>query len=294
MSSPGNNRKALGRGLDSLLKTRPANARAEEKSAAKTTEPGVEQIPLAQIRPNPLQPRRHFDEAALAELTESIRAQGILQPILLRPAKGGYELVAGERRFRAAQRAGLKAIPALVRVVTDEKALELAIIENLQRDDLNPIEQARAFQELASRFSLTQEQIAQRTGKERSSISNFLRLLKLHSEVQELVVEGSLSMGHARALLSLDAESQRVFASRILEFGWSVRQVEEKVAAVQKPPAPPAAPKPRDPNVRAAEDGIARILGTRVHIRDRKNRGTIEIEYKGLEEFQRIFDYFTR
>lgn len=289
MSSSGNNRKALGRGLDSLLKTKPASP----PPAAKTAEPGVEQIPLKAIRPNPLQPRHHFDETALAELAESIRVQGVLQPVLLRPAKNGYELIAGERRFRAAQRAGLTAIPALVRVVSDEKALELAIIENLQRDDLNPIEQARAFQELASRFSLTQEQIATRTGKERSSISNFLRLLKLHPEVQAQVEQGQLAMGHARALLSLDPESQRIFALRIVEQGWNVRQVEERVAALQKPATPPQ-PKPRDPNVRAAEQDLARVLGTRVHIRDRKNRGTIEIEYKGLDEFQRIFEYFTR
>jgi ParB family chromosome partitioning protein len=286
VSSPGNNRKALGRGLDSLLKTKPA-------AAAKTAEPGVEQVPLKNIRPNPLQPRHHFDETALAELAESIRTQGVLQPVLLRPAKGGYELIAGERRFRAAQRAGLTEIPALVRVVNDEKALELAIIENLQRDDLNPIEQARAFQELANRFNLTQEQIATRTGKERSSISNFLRLLKLHPEVQQQVEQGQLGMGHARALLSLDPETQRTFAQRIAEQGWSVRQVEERVAILLQPAAP-AAPKPRDPNVRAAEQDIARALGTRVHIRDRKNRGTIEIEYNGLEEFQRIFEYFTR
>lgn len=289
MSSPGNNRKALGRGLDSLLKTKPAAPPAPAQAA----EPGIEKVPLKSIRPNPLQPRHHFDETALAELAESIRTQGVLQPVLLRPAKGGYELIAGERRFRAAQRAGLTEIPALVRVVNDEKALELAIIENLQRDDLNPIEQARAFQELASRFNLTQEQIATRTGKERSSISNFLRLLKLHSEVQQRVEQGQLSMGHARALLSLDPESQRTFALRITEQGWSVRQVEERVAALLKPPQP-AAPKPRDPNVRAAEQDIARALGTRVQIRDRKNRGTIQIEYNGLEEFQRIFDYFTR
>lgn len=289
MNSPGNNRKALGRGLDSLLKTKPAVT----PPPAKTAESGVEQVPLKSIRPNPLQPRHHFDETALAELAESIRTQGVLQPVLLRPAKGGYELIAGERRFRAAQRAGLTDIPALVRVVNDEKALELAIIENLQRDDLNPIEQARAFQELASRFNLTQEQIATRTGKERSSISNFLRLLKLHAEVQQRVEQGQLSMGHARALLSLDPETQRTFALRIVEQGWSVRQVEERVAALLKPPAP-APPKPRDPNVRAAEQDIAHALGTRVHIRDRKNRGTIEIEYNGLEEFQRIFEYFTR
>lgn len=289
MSSPGNNRKALGRGLDSLLKTKPA----APITPTKTTEPGVEQVPLKSIRPNPLQPRHHFDETALAELAESIRTQGVLQPVLLRPAKGGYELIAGERRFRASQLAGLAEIPALVRVVNDEKALELAIIENLQRDDLNPIEQARAFQDLASRFNLTQEQIAARTGKERSSISNFLRLLKLHAEVQQRVEQGELSMGHARALLSLDPETQRTFALRIVEQGWSVRQVEERVALLLKPPAP-AAPKPRDPNVRSAEQDIARTLGTRVHIRDRKNRGTIEIEYNGLEEFQRIFEYFTR
>ncbi len=289
MSSPGNNRKALGRGLDSLLKTKPA----APITPTKTTEPGVEQVPLKSIRPNPLQPRHHFDKTALAELAESIRTQGVLQPVLLRPAKGGYELIAGERRFRAAQLAGLAEIPALVRVVNDEKALELAIIENLQRDDLNPIEQARAFQDLASRFNLTQEQIAARTGKERSSISNFLRLLKLHPEVQQRVEQGELSMGHARALLSLDPETQRTFALRIVEQGWSVRQVEERVALLLKPPAP-AAPKPRDPNVRSAEQDIARALGTRVHIRDRKNRGTIAIEYNGLEEFQRIFEYFTR
>lgn len=312
MNTPasGPSRKALGRGLDSLLKKAPAKpgapaASAKPTPAAAAAAPApappsapegslVEQIALDRIVPNPLQPRRHFSEEALEELAASIREHGILNPVILRKqASGPLQLIAGERRFRAAARAGLKTIPAIVRTLHDEEALELTIIENLQREDLNPMEQARAFQELATRFRLTQEQIAQRTGKERSSVANFLRLLKLDPEVQQRVEAGALSMGHARALLSLDPEAQRRLSEKIAEQGWSVRQVEERVAAAGQV-REPQPPKPRDPNVRDAEEELCRQLGTKVRIKDgKRNRGTIEIDYFGLEEFQRLYEKFT-
>jgi len=246
---------------------------------------------MAEIRVNPQQPRQHFDPAALEELAQSIREQGVLQPLLVRPVGNELQLIAGERRWRAAQLAGLTEIPVLVRPLNDERALEVAIIENLQREDLNPLEQARAFHQLGSRFALTQEQIAQRTGKDRASVANFLRLLKLDPEVQALLEQGVLTMGHARALLGLEPAAQRALAATIQKLGLNVRQVEERVAAAQpKPAADPKPTSPRDPNVRAAEDELQHLLGTKVRIKDRKNRGTIEIDYVGLEEFQRIFE----
>ncbi len=296
MNTPGNPRKALGRGLESLLKTPAAAAPAAVPAADPDKLEGARLLTMAEIQANPQQPRTHFDPAALEELAQSIRAQGVLQPVLVRPHQGKFQLIAGERRFRAAQLAGLKEIPAIVRPFSDEKALELAIIENLQREDLNPMEQARAFQQLASRFQLTQEQVAQRTGKDRATVANFLRLLKLSSNVQAHVEENRLSMGHARALLSLDPEKQNQMAAQIIEFGWSVRQVEDKVAQALQPPAAvaPKPEKPRDPNVREAEEQLARRLGTKVVIKDKKNRGSITIEYYSLEDFQRIFELFER
>jgi len=291
MNNPGAPRKALGRGLEALLKP-PGPLSPTPPTASRPAEAGVRMVAIREIQVNPQQPRQHFDSAALEELAQSIREQGVLQPLLVRPAGTGLQLIAGERRWRAAQLAGLAEVPVLVRPLNDERALEVAIIENLQREDLNPIEQARAFQQLSSRFALTQEQIAQRTGKERASVANFMRLLKLDPEVQALVENSALTMGHARALLGLEAIEQRALAATIQKLGLNVRQVEERVAAAQRRPntteAKPA--PPRDPNVRAAEEDLQHLLGTKVRIKDRKNRGTIEIDYVGLEEFQRIFE----
>jgi ParB family chromosome partitioning protein len=248
-------------------------------------------VSVEHIRPNPYQPRRHFDQASLEELADSIRTQGVLQPILLRRSDSAFELIAGERRLRAALLAGLRTVPAIVREVNEQKALELAIIENLQREDLNPIEQARAFAQLSDEFQLTQEQIALRTGKDRATVANFVRLLKLDEAVQAMVEAGSLSMGHARALIPLDLGLQRNLAQRVVENGWSVRNVEEFISRTARP-QPVKKVEERDPNVRAAEEQLARSLGAKVRIRDRKNRGTIEIEYSSIDEFQRIYELF--
>ena len=254
-------------------------------------------LELERIQPNPLQPRRRFEPGALNELAASIRAQGVLQPILVRPAGSGYELVAGERRFRAAQLAGLDRIPALVREMGDEKSLAIALIENLQRADLNPVEEARAMLELGQRFRLTQEQIAQQTGKERATVANALRLLKLDEAVLSWVETGELSPGQARPLLSLAPELQRSLGRQIIDQHWSVRRVEAYLQQLARPVQPPSPAPLRDPNEREAETQLARSLGAKVSIKATRRgrdgaarRGTIEIAFFDLEEFQRLFD----
>lgn len=281
-------RPALGRGLDALLPpTRPASP-----AAAAAQEDAVATLPVGSIRPNPLQPRRHFAEAELNDLADSIRAQGVLQPILVRPVPGnGYEIVAGERRFRAAQRAGLAAIPALIRTINDERALEIAIVENLQRADLNPVEQARAFEELARRFQLSQEEVGKKTGKDRATIANALRLLRLDAAVLARLESGELTPGQARPLLALDPILQRQVAERIVAEAWSARRVEEFVSRAPKPARPAKPAPPRDPNLKDAEEQLARALGARVAIEaGKRNRGRITIAYNDLEEFQRLFE----
>lgn len=283
-------RKALGRGLEALLGPAPASTQARPPLADL-----LRHIPLDQIAPNQFQPRRRFDDAELNELANSIRAHGVLQPVLVRAAaSGGFELIAGERRLRAAKLAGLAEIPAKVESLNDAASLEVAIIENLQRADLNPIEQAQAFFELGQRFQFTQEAIAEKTGKDRATIANFLRLLRLDAEVIELLRSQMLSPGQARPLLGLSGQGQRALARQIVEQNWSARRVEQHVARLQAP-APPAKPTPaRDPNERDAELNLARALGTRVTLRPgRRGRGTIEIHYASLEEFQRIFALIT-
>ncbi|MGH9487268.1 MAG: ParB/RepB/Spo0J family partition protein [Terriglobales bacterium] len=280
-------RKALGRGLDALLgATNPAPAAVFAGADGE-----LRRLALGQIQPNPFQPRKTFNAAELDELAASIRAQGVLQPVLVRPSGSGFELIAGERRLRAAALAGLSEIPALVRPLADAATLEFAIIENLQRADLNPIEQAEAFRELAQRFRLTQEEIAEKTGKDRATVANFLRLLRLDADVLELVRSAVLSPGQVRPLLALAPEAQRALARQIAEQAWPARRVEQHVARLQAP-SPPAKPAPaRDPNVRQAEDQIARALGTRITLKPgRKGAGTIEVHYASLDEFQRLFD----
>jgi len=287
VNNPAPPRKALGRGLEALLPAaRPAPSPDPGSHPAT-----VALLPLAQIQPNPFQPRRHFEPEALAELAASIRAQGVLQPVLVRPLGSGFELVAGERRLRAATLAGLTHLPALVRPLTDEASLQVAIIENLQRSDLNPVEQAAAFQELGQRFRLTQEQIAERTGKDRATIANYLRLLRLDPAVLEQLRGGALTPGQARPLIGLEPELQRALALQIAAQAWSARRVEQHVARLLHPAPPADPPPPRDPNERAAEEELARALGAKVSIRaGQRNRGLIEIAYHDLDEFQRLFE----
>jgi ParB family chromosome partitioning protein len=288
-TQPPKAKPALGRGLSALLP--PAAARP---AVAPDAPPAgrIDQVPIAAIQPNPLQPRRHFDPEALAELAASIRAQGVLQPVLVRPLGSGYELVAGERRLRAAQMAGLTELPALIRPAGDEPAFAWALVENLQRQDLNPIEQAEAFQQLAQRFRLTQEQIGAATGKDRASIANAIRLLRLDPEVVALVRDGQLTPGQARPLLALATDAQRALAQRIVREQWPARKVEAHLQAGVEPPATRPA-KPRDANLRDAELQLCRALGAKVQLRaNQRHRGTIRIAFNDLDEFQRLFERF--
>jgi ParB family transcriptional regulator, chromosome partitioning protein len=291
-------RAALGKGIESLLGPRPSqtvpSVQAVAVPAAEASGRPLE-IPLDRIDRNPNQTRTNFDEAKLAELAQSIAATGVVQPVVVRERPGGrFELIMGERRWRASQVAGKQTIPAMVRQVSDEQAMEMTIVENLQRADLNPMEQARAYARLSSDFKLTQEQMAQRTGKDRASVANFLRLLKLPESVQKLVEGGELSFGHARALLAVDSPALlATVTATVLAKSMSVRQTEafvqgllnpEQKATTKKLPEPP----PQDPNVRAAEEQMQRRLGLRVHINDRGGSGVVMIEYSNVDQFDAI------
>lgn len=273
-------RPALGRGLSALIPDAPLAARE-----------GPIEIDLDLLVPNPKQPRADIDEARLAALAQSIRTHGVLQPIVARKKNGAYEIVAGERRWRAAQRAGLLRIPVLVRDVPDAKLLEIALVENLQREDLNPIEEAAAYRRLMEEHGLTQEEIAAIVGKDRSSVANLLRLLKLPPEVQAEVAAGGLTMGHARALAGLaDEATQRQVARDVLARKLSVRETElliQKLAAPRRRAAPPAG----DVHTRAAEERLRLALGTRVRIIRRGQGGRIEITFTSEVELQRIYDH---
>lgn len=285
-------RKVLGRGLDTLIPAARVATAAQPASGEM-----IHQLSVEQIDRNPYQTRSRFDETALAELAESIKASGVVQPVLVRPQLGGrFQLIAGERRWLASQRAGKTTVPAIVKQVSNEQAMEMTIVENLQREDLNCVEQARAYERLGREFGLTQEQMAQRTGKERSSVANFLRLLKLPSEVQTLVEENKLSFGHAKALMSLDSpEAVLKLANRAVALSMSVRQVEGTVYSLVHPePKREKAERQIDPNVREAERQLQRALGVRVQITDNKGKGRIVIEYKSLEDFDRVVEVLGR
>jgi ParB family chromosome partitioning protein len=279
-------RKALGRGLNALLRT------------VETTTTGLAEIAIDLIDANPFQPRRTFSAEKLKELADSIRACGLVQPVLLRPANGRYQLVAGERRWRAARQAGLAAIPAVVRDVGDRDALEMALTENLLREDLNPLEAAQGYEELQQKHGLSHEEIAEHLGLDRSTITNTLRLLRLPSEVQQMIADGKISAGHARALLGLDsAEAQLKLAESIVKQGLSVRQVENLVALrgskLAKKPEAGEVP-PLDPNVRAALLEMERTLGTRVKLQGDEKRGKIEISYFSAEDLNRIYEWIVK
>jgi ParB family transcriptional regulator, chromosome partitioning protein len=283
-------RKALGRGLDALLPSNRPVATAAQPTAQRE---GAQEIRLDLIDRNPYQTRGQVDEVALAELAASIQQQGVIQPIVLRPtANGRYQLMAGERRWMASQRAGKQTVPAVIRAASDEQAMEITIIENLQREDLNVVEQARAYERLSREFGLTQEQMAQKTGKDRTSVSNFLRLLKLPQLIQHELEKGTLSFGHAKALMMLPEPEQMEKVARQIEARkLSVRQTEELVRGLLTPEERAAkARKLVDPNVRAAELELQSSLGCKVSITDRKGRGKIVIQYATLEDFDRVVD----
>jgi ParB family chromosome partitioning protein len=286
-------RKALGRGLQALIESRtpqlvPPSPVGSAETAPADAAGGVRQIPVDLIQPNPYQPRHSFQPDRLDELAASIRASGVVVPILLRPAGERFDVVAGERRWRASKLAGLTTIPAIVQSISNDRLLEVALIENIQREDLNAIETAQAFEQLSRDFGLTHEQIAQRTGKDRVTITNFLRLLKLASEVQVMVAEGRLTMGHAKVLVGLEADVQKKIAHRIVDQGLTVRAVEKLVSP--KPPAAAPAAKSVDPNLRAAIQEMERALGTRVKIVEgQRGAGRIEIEYYNAGDLQRLY-----
>jgi ParB family chromosome partitioning protein len=290
-------RKALGRGLDSLLPA--ARATATAAPAPAPVQPSgdmVRELPIDQIDRNPYQTRTKWNEAALQELAASIRVSGVLQPITVRPNDGRFQLITGERRWRASQIAGKPTVPAIVRQVSNEQAMEMTIIENLQREDLNAMEQARAYERLSREFNLTQEQMAQRTGKERSSVANFLRLLKLPAGVQVLVESDKLTFGHAKALMPLDSpEAMTKLSQRVVLLSMSVRQTEGAVANLLNPPEKKETPERElDPNVREVEREMERALGVRVQIADRNGKGKIVLEYKSLEDFDRVVEVLAR
>jgi ParB family chromosome partitioning protein len=279
-------RKALGRGLNALLRT------------VETTTTGLAEVAVDQIDANPFQPRRTFSADKLNELADSIRASGLVQPVLLRRADGRYQLIAGERRWRAARQAGLATIPAVVREIGDRDALEMALTENLLREDLSPLEAAQGYAALQQKHGLSHEEIAEHLGLDRSTVTNTLRLLRLPPEVQQMILEGTISAGHARALLGLEsATTQLQLAKLIVKQGLSVRQVENLVALRGSKPAkkPGAGEAPKiDANLRAAVLEMERTLGTRVKVHGDEKRGKIEISYFSAEDLNRIYEWIVK
>ena len=288
------NRKALGRGLSSIIPEPSVRPPASTPLPPAPVPPapaseGVRSIDIDRIRPNREQPRQRFDEAALESLAKSLKEDGMLQPVVVRPADGDrFELVAGERRWRAAQRAGLHKVLAVVREVPDDAVLELALVENLQREDLNPMEEASAYRTLTEEVGLSQQQVAERVGKQRATIANTLRLLTLPKSVQDRVRRNELSGGQARAIASLaDATEQERLAEKAVREGLSVRQLERLVSAAPK--GKPRSATRRDPNVVAAEQNLQRALGTRVRIFEGPKGGRIELQFFNKEDLQRVY-----
>lgn len=313
------NVRRLGRGLSSLMSTdlkSPATAEADVVSLAGAQDPpgdvaGVSRVvgqaetspgqgshrllmvAADRVRQNPSQPRRHFEPDALASLAESLKARGVLQPIIVRPSAGGYELVAGERRLRAARLAGLTELPAIVRQIPNDQLLELALIENVQRADLNPVERARGYQALQRDLGLSHAQIAERMAEDRATVTNYIRLLNLCEEVLEIVAQGKLSMGHARAITGIsDPNMQYIIARSVLRQGWSVRRTEAEVAKHRevKPPAAARPGEPKRPAVADMEERLSAAVGTRVQVREgkRPHSGELVISYYNLDDFERI------
>jgi ParB family chromosome partitioning protein len=278
-------RPALGRGLSALI---PDASFSPPASGERSLE-----VDIDLLRPNRFQPRTHADDSRIDELSRSIRSNGVIQPIVVRTAEGGYEIVAGERRWHASRRAGLHKVPVVVRDIPDERLLAAALIENIQREDLNPIEEARAYRRLGDEFGLTQEQIAEAVGKDRSSVANYVRLLRLPGDIREHLAAGTLSMGHARALLALPGEQEQLRVGReVVERSLSVRETETLVRRTIDPPRP----KPevvKDVHTRAAEEKLRFALGTRVRIQRRGKGGRIEIDFGDENELQRLYEQLT-
>jgi ParB family transcriptional regulator, chromosome partitioning protein len=280
-------RQALGRGLSALI-PEAAPPPVRERDAIRPIE-----VDIDLLAPNPSQPRTHIEDSRLEELAQSIRSHGVIQPILVRRAGDRYEIVAGERRWRAAQRAGLLKVPVVVRDVQDDHLLEVALIENIQREDLNPIEEAHAYRRLVDDLHLSQDTIASAVGKDRTTVANYMRLLRLPAEILGDLAGGALTMGHARALLALPEETgQRRIGRDVVARGLSVRETEALVRRETSPRVPPP-PRKIDPNTRAAEEQLKLALGTRVRIARKGKGGRIEIDFNGEDELQRLFEMLT-
>jgi len=292
MSNADTSRKALGKGLSALLPTsRPSAPQALAPPSPQPSSSPLVSIDL--IEPNPLQPRTNFQPDRLAELAQSIREHGVIQPLIVRHLDGRYQLIAGERRWRAAKLAGLAHVPVIVQDYAADQLMEIALIENIQREDLNPIEVAHAFERLSREHNLSHEQIATRTGKDRTTVTNMMRLLRLPGDVQLLLAEHRLSMGHARALLGLPTpDLQLQLAQRTAAEGLSVRQVERLVQRMTEPREPKALEEAApDPNLKAAIENLERVLGTRVRVVAKSHeRGRLEVDYYSQEDLQRIYE----
>jgi ParB family chromosome partitioning protein len=283
-NSMADKRPALGRGLSALIPDTPVVPVVSDRPL---------EVDSDLLRPNQFQPRTHIDDARIEDLARSIRANGVIQPIVVRKVEGGYEIIAGERRWRASQRAGLLKVPVVVRDMPDERLLAAALIENLQREDLNPIEEAQAYRRLADEFQFTQDQIAESVGKDRSSIANIVRLLRLPREIRENVSAGTLSMGHARAILALPDEQTQLRVSRdVVARQLSVRDTELLIRKATEPVSPPVE-QPKDVHTRAAEEKLRFALGTRVRIVRKRRGGRVEIDFASEEELQRIYELLT-
>lgn len=274
--------KRLGKGLDALIPS--LSIQDDDK---------VLEIPLNQLRANPYQPRKSFDEEAIRELAESIRQHGVIQPIIVRSVLKGYEIIAGERRFRASQFCGNATIPAVVKTFSDQQVMEIALIENLQRENLNAMEVAVAYQGLMDQFQLTQEELSMKVGKSRSHIANFLRLLSLPEEVKEYVSRGTISMGHARALVGLkDVDTIKQLAEQCIDHEWSVRDLEDALQQLdrKKQEKPKSVNKKRDPYIEEVEESLRERYKTTVKIKANKDKGKIEINYYSQQDLQRLLD----
>jgi ParB family chromosome partitioning protein len=273
-------KKALGKGLGAFI--------PEEFGIIK--EERYAELDVTQLKPNPLQPRKKFDEKSIDELAQSIRESGIVQPVLVVQEEGYFKIIVGERRWRAAQKAGLKKIPVMIRNLPLEKQLEISIIENIHREDLNPLEIALAYQKMAQELNYTQQEIADKVGKDRTSITNYMRLLKLPQEIQDALADGSLSMGHARAILALEeAEAQLAAFREIMDKGLSVRN-SEKLANRLKERPPRVQRSLEDPDLHALQEDLLKALGTKVLVSGNRNKGVLKIFYFSLDDLNRIFE----
>lgn len=273
-------KKALGKGLGAFI--------PEEFGILK--EDRYAEVEIEKVQPNPQQPRTIFDDQSIEDLARSIRETGIIQPVLVVPEEDHYRIVVGERRWRAARKAGLRSIPVIIRNLTRDKQLEIQLIENIHREDLNPLEIAQAFQQLSSELGLTQQEIADRVGKDRASVANYLRLLKLPEEIKNYILEGKLSMGQARAILALEESELQLQAARmVVEKQLSVRETEKLVQRYREKP-PRAQKSLEDPDLRAVEEELVRFLGTKVTISGNRNKGAIRIFYFSLDDLNRIYD----